>query len=163
MTPLPNLTPSDVHVLAEVNSETDGAGMAPPRKKQKKFSTAMDDERKARNKNHKRKVKQIEYSPDWVNKMKIQKKFHSAKNRRSLAAQGKALPNNSYPIQDPEDLKNAATLARSGHGDVGAAKRLIGRRARAMGVKNPLAQKTSVDKSAELFESAVSCFSGLTE
>lgn len=157
---MPNVVPSDVHVLTEVNSE----GVVPPKKNQKqKFAAAMDKERKVRNKQQKRKVKQIEYSPDWVNKMfHVQKKFHSAKNRRNLAAQGKALPNNSYPIEDPEDLKNAATLARSGHGDVGAAKKLIARRAKAMGVKNPLAS-SSVDKSADVFESAVSCFSGLTE
>ena len=156
-----NLAPSDVHVLTEVNSE----GVRPPRKNNKqKFAASMDNERKVRNKQQKRKVKQIEYSPDWVNKMNgIQKKFHSAKNRRNLAAQGKALPNNSYPIQDPEDLKNAATLAQSGHGDVGAAKKLISRRAKQLGVKNPLAEKSSVGKSADVFEPAVSCFSSLTE
>lgn len=157
---VPNVVPNDVHVLTEVNSE----GVSRPKKNGKQtFAAAMDDERKKRNKGQKRKVKQIEYSPDWVNKMRIQKKFHSAKNRKNLAAQGKALPNNSYPIEDSEDLKNAATLARSGHGDVGAAKKLISRRAKELGTKNPLAASSSVDKSADIFEPAVSCFSGLTE
>jgi len=161
---VPNITPPDAHVLREVGSDYNGAGMRPPKKNHKQtFAESMDNERKVRNKNQKRKVKQIEYSPDWVNKMRIQKKFHSAKNRKNLAAQGKALPNNSYPIEDTEDLKNAATLARSGHGDVGAAKRLIARRAKQLGTKNPLAESSSVGKSADVFESAVSCFSGLTE
>jgi hypothetical protein len=155
-----NLTPSDVHVLTEVNSE----GVVCPKKNGKqKFAASMDNERKVRNKNQKRKVKQIQYTPDWVEKMHVQKKFHSAANRRKMKASGNALPNGSYPIGDTEDLKNAATLARSGHGDVGAAKRLIARRAKELGAKNPLAAKSSVDKSADVFESAVSCFSGLTE
>lgn len=157
---MPNLVPSDVHVITEVNSE----GVVPPKKNGKrKFAQSMDKERKSRNRQQKRPVKQIQYSPDWVNKMHVQKKFHSAKNRRNLAAQGKALPNNSYPIADTEDLKNAATLARSGHGDVGAAKRLIARRAKELGAKNPLSAGSPVGKSADVFQPAVSCFSGLTE
>lgn len=58
--------------------------------------------------------------------------------RRRLASEGNALPNLSYPIENEGDLANAATLARSGHGDVGAARRLISRRAKELGVKNPL-------------------------
>ena len=58
--------------------------------------------------------------------------------RRRLASEGKALPNLSYPIENAEDLGNAATLARSGHGDVGAARKLISRRAKELGVANPL-------------------------
>lgn len=129
-----------------------------PRQGSKSFSGAMDNEWKVRRKKAKRKVKQIEYSPDWV-----EKKFHSAKNRRSLAAQGKALPNNSYPIEDKEDLGNAATLARSGHGDVGAAKRLIARRAKQLGVSNPMTEKSKVNKSATGLVPMTSCFSRLTE
>jgi hypothetical protein len=128
----------------------------------KKFSRKMDKERKSQQKQRKKKVKAIEYSPDWVNKMNVQKKFHSAKNRRSLAAQGKALPNDSYPIEDKEDLENAATLARSGHGDVDAAKRLISRRAKQLGTSNPLAT-SSVGKSRSEFVSLSSHFSRLTE
>jgi len=58
--------------------------------------------------------------------------------RRRLASEGKALPNLSYPIENAEDLGNAATLARSGHGDTGAARTLIARRAKELGVANPL-------------------------
>lgn len=154
------LVPSDVHVLQPVNSE----GSSKPKRQPKRhsFSEDMDAEWKSRQKQRKKKVKQIGYTPDWVEKMDIQKKFHSSKNRKKLAAQGKALPNESYPIEDPEDLKNAATLARSGHGDVGAAKRLISRRAKQLGVKNPLAEKQAVGKSADLLESVTSCFARLT-
>jgi hypothetical protein len=62
----------------------------------------------------------------------------SAAERKRLASEGKALPDGSYPIANAEDLHNAATLARSGHGNVAAAKRLIAKRARELGVANPL-------------------------
>lgn len=129
----------------------------------KRFARKMDNEWTNRVKQRKKKVKQIGYTPDWVEKMHIQKKFHSAKNRRNLAAQGKALPNESYPIEDAEDLKNAATLARSGHGDVGAAKRLISRRSKQLGVGNPLASSSSVGKSRSEIVPIVSHFARLTE
>lgn len=77
----------------------------------------------------------------------VEKRDYSAEERRHLADEGKALPNGSYPIADEEDLHNAAILARSGHGDVAAAKRLIGRRAKELGVANPLddtAEKAAV-------------------
>lgn len=61
-------------------------------------------------------------------------KKHSAEDRRDLASKGHALPDGSYPIADAEDLKNAITLARSGHGNVSAAKALIRRRAKDLGV-----------------------------
>jgi hypothetical protein len=152
------LVPSDVHIKQPVNVE----GSSKPKKQPKRhsFSEDMDAEWNSRLAQRKKKVKQIQYTPDWVEKM-IQKKFHSSKNRKKLAAQGKALPNESYPIEDTEDLKNAATLARSGHGDVSAARRLISRRAKQLGAKNPLAEK--VGKSAELYEPVTSCFSRLTE
>jgi len=69
--------------------------------------------------------------------------------RRRLAADGKALPNLSYPIENAGDLSNAATLARSGHGDVAAARRLIARRARELGVANPLDESDEVKKGLE--------------
>jgi hypothetical protein len=70
--------------------------------------------------------------------------------RRRLAGEGKALPNLSYPIENTEDLQNAATLARSGHGDVSAARRLISRRARDLKVPNPLkGKKGNATKAAE--------------
>lgn len=58
--------------------------------------------------------------------------------RRRLAGEGKALGDGSYPIENKEDLHNAAILARSGHGNVSGAKRLIARRASELGVSNPL-------------------------
>jgi len=67
--------------------------------------------------------------------------------RRRLAADGKALPNLSYPIENSGDLQNAASLARSGHGDVAAARRLIARRARELGVANPLDEGDNANKS----------------
>jgi len=68
----------------------------------------------------------------------VAKAKHSAADRKKLAEQGNALSDGSYPIADEEDLKSAAILAQSGHGDVDGAKRLIGRRAKELGVKNPL-------------------------
>lgn len=81
----------------------------------------------------------------------LAKRKFTAEQRRKLAADGKALDDGSYPIENAEDLDNAATLARSGHGDVAAAKRLIAKRARELGVKNPLdtegaAKSTVADK-----------------
>lgn len=58
--------------------------------------------------------------------------------RKRLASQGHALADGSYPIANAGDLQNAAVLARSGHGNVGAAKKLISRRAKDLGVPNPL-------------------------
>ena len=69
--------------------------------------------------------------------------------RRRLASEGKALPNLSYPIENAEDLGNAATLARSGHGDVAAARRLIARRAKDLGVANPLDDDDKVKKGSD--------------
>jgi HK97 family phage prohead protease len=58
----------------------------------------------------------------------------SAARRRELAAKGQALPDGSYPIPDRAHLLSAARLAASGHGDVEAARRLIRKRARELGV-----------------------------
>lgn len=148
-----NLTTGDVHVLRPVGTD------------RKLFARKMENEWTNRMKQRKKKTKKPGYTPDWVAKMDsdIQKKFHSASNRRKLAAQGKALPNESYPIEDTEDLKNAATLARSGHGDVNAAKRLISRRAKQLGVSNPLASSSSVGKSRQEFVPIASVFARLTE
>lgn len=150
-----NLVPGDVHVLRPVGTD--------PRTF---YARSMDNEWTNRSKQRKRKVKKPDYTPEGVNKMHelVQKKFHSAKNRRRLAASGNALPDGSYPIGDAEDLKNAAILARSGHGNVGGAKRLISRRAKELGVKNPLATSGSVDKSAEaMLVEPSSHFARLTE
>jgi len=62
----------------------------------------------------------------------------TAAERKKHAADGNALPDGSYPIPDKDALRRAADLARSGHGDVKAARRLIARRAKELGVANPL-------------------------
>ena len=67
--------------------------------------------------------------------------------RRDLASDHNALPDGSYPIKNTGDLENAAVLARSGHGDVAAARRLIARRAGELGVANPLDESDSANKS----------------
>lgn len=78
----------------------------------------------------------------------VKRKF-SAQRRRELAGEGHALSDGSYPIENAEDLHNAAVLARSGHGDVAAAKRLIAKRAKELGVANPLAHDTAKDTDPE--------------
>lgn len=75
---------------------------------------------------------------------KAHRKF-SSDERKSLASEGKALPDGSYPIPDADALRRAAILARSGHGDVAAAKRLIAKRAKELGVSNPLASDAQKD------------------
>jgi hypothetical protein len=72
--------------------------------------------------------------------------------RKKLAGEDKALADGSYPIENTEDLKNASTLARSGHGNVSAAKALIGRRAKALGVPNPLTKAEAVELDCELWK-----------
>ena len=66
------------------------------------------------------------------------KRDYSQSERRRLAREGNALGNGSYPIKDAEDLHNAAVLARTGHGDVEGARKLIARRAKELGVADPL-------------------------
>jgi hypothetical protein len=68
----------------------------------------------------------------------VYKRKFSAEQRRKAAAAGHALSDGSYPIENKEDLGNAAHLARSGHGNVSGAKALIRRRAKELGVANPL-------------------------
>lgn len=63
----------------------------------------------------------------------------SAADRKKNASAGSALPDGSYPVPDADALRRAAILARSKHGNWKAARRLIARRARELGVDNPLA------------------------
>jgi hypothetical protein len=77
--------------------------------------------------------------------VKAHRKF-SADDRKRLASEGKALEDGSYPIPDADALRRAAILARSGHGNVAAAKRLIAKRARELGAKNPLARSDDASK-----------------
>lgn len=85
----------------------------------------------------------------WAGEADVYKREFSEEERRRLAKEGKALPDGSYPIENAEDLHNAALLARSGHGDVEAAKRLIARRAKELGVPHPL-KKTDKDAVPEV-------------
>lgn len=78
----------------------------------------------------------------------------STGERKRLASQGHALPDGSYPIASAGDLQNAAVLARSGHGNVTAAKKLIARRARELGVANPLKDGKKARKAAALSQLA---------
>ena len=72
----------------------------------------------------------------------------SAESRREHASEGNALPDGSYPIPDKDALRRAAILARSKHGDYRAASRLISRRARELGVPNPMKEKKAAKKAA---------------
>jgi hypothetical protein len=76
---------------------------------------------------------------------KKHRKFNASR-RRDLARRGHALRDGSYPIPDADALRRAAILARSGHGNVTAARRLIARRAKELGVPNPLSENDAVKK-----------------
>ena len=73
----------------------------------------------------------------------VYKRDVSTAERRSLASAGHALSDGSYPIANAGDLGNAAHLARTGHGNAEGAKRLIARRAKELGVANPLDSESS--------------------
>lgn len=75
----------------------------------------------------------------------ISKRNFSTAKRQALAAKGHALPDGSYPITDAHDLRSAITLALSGHGNVAAAKKLIKRRAKDLGLENTLPASLSED------------------
>jgi hypothetical protein len=68
----------------------------------------------------------------------VYKRNVNTAERRSLASEGNALSDGSYPIANAGDLHNAAHLAATGHGNAEGAKRLIARRAKELGVANPL-------------------------
>lgn len=72
----------------------------------------------------------------------VYKRDFTAEQRKKLASEGKALSDGSYPIETAADLGPAATLARSKHGNYRAAEALIAKRARELGVANPLESKT---------------------
>ena len=60
----------------------------------------------------------------------------SAEERRSLAKQGKAMPDGSYPIRNTADLKNAIHAVGRGGSSHNAIRKFIMRRARALGASN---------------------------
>lgn len=75
------------------------------------------------------------YAADDVEK--AAREFTEAE-RKKHASEGNALPDGSYPVPDKDALRRAAILARSKHGNWQAAERLIARRARELGVPDPL-------------------------
>ena len=79
----------------------------------------------------------------------IYKRTFSAERRRELASMGNALPDGSYPIENRSDLGNAIALCQSGHGNVSAAKRLIMRRAKALGAEDMLPDDWTGSKKVE--------------
>jgi hypothetical protein len=81
------------------------------------------------------------------------KRHFTQAQRRRLAARNMALPDGSYPIETAEDLHNAAVLARTGHGDAEGARKLIRRRAKELGVPDPMesSQKAVSDLSPDMF------------
>jgi hypothetical protein len=82
----------------------------------------------------------------------------STDRRKELASRGHALPDGSYPIPDADALRRAAILARSGHGNASAAKRLIARRAKELGVANPLEHADSEKAdSLEIVDKGAKC------
>lgn len=85
---------------------------------------------------------------------------YSAAERKEMARDGRALPDGSYPISDEHDLNSAAILARSGHGDVEAAKRHIGKRAKELGVKNPLEDGDDDTSKGQLAQEGISVDTG---
>jgi hypothetical protein len=82
----------------------------------------------------------------------VKSRDYSAAERKEMADDGRALPDGSYPIADEHDLNSAAILARSGHGDVTAAKKHIGKRAKELGVKNPLDDKADDTSKSRIAE-----------
>ena len=76
----------------------------------------------------------------------VYKRDVSTAERRTLASAGHALPDGSYPIANASDLHNAAHLASTGHGNAEAAKKLIARRAKELGVSNPLSDNSDSEK-----------------
>jgi hypothetical protein len=78
----------------------------------------------------------------------------SKAERDKAADEGNALPDGSYPIRNAKELHSAAVLARSGHGDAAAAKRLIARRSKELGVANPLDTSDDTSKSTVAPEGA---------
>lgn len=114
-------TPADVHIDHYVGEEKGS-----PKRRRKGKGKKMHDTETVQ------KLEALVYKRDFTQAQ-----------RKKLASEGKALANESYPIETAADLGPAATLARSGHGDVAAAKSLIARRAKELGVRNPLEGATA--------------------
>ena len=100
------------------------------------------------------KIVEKHYAGLAVQAADTEKRDVATTERRDLAGEGNALPDGSYPIKNTGDLHNAAVLARSGHGDVAAARRLIARRAGELGAQNPLEESDDVKEAALAAEEA---------
>lgn len=69
----------------------------------------------------------------------------SAKQRKSFAAKGQALPDGSFPVRNADDLKDAIRLI--GHAkNPAAAKAHIIKRARALGLMSMIPERWTVGK-----------------
>lgn len=86
----------------------------------------------------------------YARENEVYAKFHSAEKRRTLAKEGKALSDGSYPIEDAGDLGPALTLIQSGHGNVGAAKALFKKRAKELGRANMIPDDWAAEETAAM-------------
>jgi hypothetical protein len=72
----------------------------------------------------------------------------SAEERRTLAKQGRAMPDGSFPIRNRSDLENAIGLAGNAKNPA-AARRFIIRRAIALGARGMIPETWSADGSSK--------------
>lgn len=119
----------------------------------------LGEEKGSRKRRRKEKGKAMTETVQKLEALVYKRDFTQAQ-RKQLASEGKALANESYPIETAADLGPAATLARSGHGDVAAAKALIARRAKQLGVRNPLEAATAKKAEAGTVEITVELVKG---
>ncbi len=91
----------------------------------------------------------------------VYKRDVNTAERRSLASEGNALADGSYPIANAGDLHNAAHLAATGHGNAEGAKRLVARRAKELGVANPLDSDSS-EKGESVADATLDVTEGLS-
>lgn len=78
------------------------------------------------------------------------KREFSAEERRRLAAEGKALPDGSFPILNREDLKNAIRLVGLSKRPKGQVRRFIKRRAEALNATDLIPKEWSMKASKAL-------------
>jgi len=75
----------------------------------------------------------------------VQERTINQAERRSLLAKGQAIKNAdgsiAYPIGKPEDLKSAAILAKSKHGDYKKGAALVSKMAKKWGIKDPMQEQ----------------------
>ncbi len=91
----------------------------------------------------------------WVAEEILTGRRISSEKRKELADRGMALPDGSYCMETVSDLRNAIRLARAGHGDVPAAKRLITRMAKKWGRTDLLPEDWKVPAAELVIDSAL--------